>query len=94
MAINNNGYIDYHKDLGLAHEVLDKDVLNRLRKYSIAMLGLKSSRDYHCKSEPLVVGYKQGALALAYDGSLVNFVELRERMEDNGVIFQLPLIQK
>ncbi len=31
MAINNNGYIDYHKGLGLAYEVLDKDVLNRLR---------------------------------------------------------------
>ena len=24
-AINNNGYIDYHKDLGLVQEVFDKD---------------------------------------------------------------------
>ncbi len=24
IAVNNNGYIDYHKDLGLAHEVFDE----------------------------------------------------------------------
>ncbi len=24
IAVNNNGYIDYHKDLGLAYEVLTK----------------------------------------------------------------------
>lgn len=90
VAINNNGYIDYHKDLGLAHEVLDKDVLNRLRG-NIGIGHVRSGSPVEtttANAEPLVVGYKQGALALAYDGSLVNFVELRERMEDNGVIFQ------
>ncbi|WP_208754701.1 hypothetical protein [Schnuerera ultunensis] len=90
IAINNNGYIDYHKGLGLAHEVLDKEVLNRLRG-NIGIGHIRSGSPVEtttANAEPLVVGYKQGALALAYDGSLVNYMELRENMEDNGVIFQ------
>mgnify|MGYP002413037381 CR=1 FL=1 len=31
IAVNNNGYIDYYKDLGLVHEVFDKERLNRLK---------------------------------------------------------------
>lgn len=90
MAINNNGYIDYHKGLGLAYEVLDKDVLNRLRgDIGIGHVRSGSSGETTtANSEPLVVGYKQGALALAYDGNLVNYRELREKMEDDGIIFQ------
>lgn len=90
MAINNNGYIDYHKGLGLAYEVLDKDVLNRLRgDIGIGHVRSGSSGETTtANSEPLVVGYKQGALALAYDGNLVNYKELREKMEDDGIIFQ------
>ena len=90
MAINNNGYIDYHKGLGLAYEVLDKDVLNRLRgDIGIGHVRSGSSGETTtANAEPLVVGYKQGALALAYDGNLVNYKELREKMEDDGIIFQ------
>mgnify|MGYP001064791311 CR=1 FL=1 len=90
IAVNNNGYLDYYKGLGLAYEVLDKDTINRLRG-NIGIGHVRSGSSVETttvNAEPLVVGYKQGALALAYDGSLVNFKELRDRMEDNGVIFQ------
>ncbi len=90
IAVNNNGYIDYYKDLGLVHEVFDKERLNRLRG-NIGIGHVRygtSGDDSTINAEPLVVGYKQGALALAYDGSLVNFLELRDKMEDAGVIFQ------
>ncbi len=90
IAVNNNGYIDYYKDLGLAYEVFSKDVLNRLRG-NIGIGHVRYSNEEETttiNAEPLVVGYKQGALALAYDGSLVNFLELREDMQDKGVIFQ------
>ena len=90
IAVNNNGYIDYHKDLGLAHEVFDDKMLNRLRgNIGIGHVRYGTARETTTiNAEPLVVGYKQGALALAYDGSLVNFQELREKMQDVGVIFQ------
>src|SRR5699024_12183723 len=38
--------------------------------------------------EPLVIGYKKGALALANDGNIVNAKEIRDELEDKGVIFQ------
>lgn len=90
IAINNNGYIDYHKDLGLAHEVFDDKILNRLRgNIGIGHIRQGSSEESTpTNAEPLVVGYKKGALALAYDGSLINFKDLRDNMEDSGVIFQ------
>lgn len=90
IAINNNGYIDYYKDLGLVHEVFDNERLNRLRG-NIGIGHVRYGSDVETttiNAEPLVIGYKRGALALAYDGSLVNFKELRRSMEDVGVIFQ------
>ena len=93
IAVNNNGYIDYHKDLGLAHEIFDDKILNRLRgNIGIGHIRQGSTGETTpTNAEPLVVGYKKGALALAYDGSLVNFKDLRENMEDNGVIFQTSI---
>jgi amidophosphoribosyltransferase len=38
--------------------------------------------------QPLVVEYASGGLALAHNGNLVNFRELRERLEARGAIFQ------
>src|SRR5258708_27459413 len=38
--------------------------------------------------QPLVVEYARGGLALAHNGNLVNFTELRERLESTGSIFQ------
>lgn len=93
IAVNNNGYIDYHKDLGLAHEIFDDKTLNRLRgNIGIGHIRQGSAEDTTpTNAEPLVVGYKKGALALAYDGSLINFKDLRDDMEDNGVIFQTSI---
>ena len=93
IAVNNNGYIDYHKDLGLAHEIFDDKILNRLRgNIGIGHIRQGSAEDTTpTNAEPLVVGYKKGALALAYDGSLINFKDLRDDMEDNGVIFQTSI---
>ena len=92
IAVNNNGYIDYHKDLGLAHEVFDEKTLNRLRgNIGIGHIRQGQSGNIPTNAEPLVVGYKKGALALACDGSLINFEELRDSMEDNGLIFQTSM---
>src|SRR5260370_11046620 len=37
--------------------------------------------------QPLVGEYAHGALALAHNGNIVNFKELRERLESNGSLF-------
>lgn len=94
IAVNNNGFVDYFKDSGLVHEVFPKDVMDRLRgNIAVGHVRYAASKEAHntTNSEPLVVGYKRGALALAHDGSIVNFLELRDQLEDRGTIFQSDL---
>ena len=91
IAVNNNGFVDYFKDLGLVHEVFPSEVMERLRG-NIAVgqvrYGFNSQGKDIRNAEPLVVGYRNGALALAHDGKLVNFESLRDELEDKGSIFQ------
>lgn len=94
IAVNNNGFVDYFKDLGLVHEVFPKETMERLRgniaighvRYAFEGEGQNTTN-----AQPLVVGYKRGALALAHDGSIVNFHQLRDELEDTGAIFQSDL---
>ena len=90
MAVNDNGYIDYYKDFGLSQEVFDQKKLERLRgNIGIGHIGYGNEKDKTVSSvEPLVFGYKKGALALIYDGGLINSKELKEGLIDEGVMFQ------
>lgn len=94
IAVNNNGFVDYHKDLGLVHEVFPKETIERLRG-NIAIGHVRYAYQGEAQNlvntQPLVVGYKRGALALSHDGSIVNFKSIRESLEDNGAIFQSDL---
>ncbi len=93
IAVNNNGLVDYFKDLGLVHEAFPKETIERLRgnigvgHVRYATVGEATVAN----AQPLVVGYKRGALALVHEGSIVNFKELRSDLEDNGTIFQSEL---
>lgn len=93
IAVNNNGFIDYFKEVGLVHEAFPKETLEKLRgnigigHVRYATIGETNTTN----AQPLVVGYKRGALALAHDGTVVNFKVLKEELEDNGAIFQSQL---
>lgn len=91
IAVNNNGFVDYFKDLGLVHEVFPNEVMERLRgNIAIGQVryGFSSQGKDGRNAEPLVVGYRKGALALVHDGKLTNFKSLRDELEDRGSIFQ------
>ncbi|WP_249322638.1 amidophosphoribosyltransferase [Wansuia hejianensis] len=94
IAVNNNGFVDYFKDLGLVHEVYSKEVMERLRG-NIAIgqvrFAFRNEEKAMQNVEPLVVGYRKGALAIVHDGKIVNFLKLRDQLEDNGIIFQSDL---
>lgn len=93
MAVNNNGFIDYSKHLGLAHEIFDNNTLNRLRgNIGIGHVGYPSGESRSVNNaQPLVVGYKKGAIALVHNGNIINSAELRDNLEDDGVIFQTDI---
>lgn len=90
IAVNDNGTILHHKDMGLVPEIFNEVVLNHLKgrmaighvRYSTTGASLREN------AQPIVVRYRNGQLALAHNGNLVNASELRTRMEENGAIFQ------
>ncbi len=90
IAVNDEGIILHHKDMGLVPEIFNEVVLNHL-KGRIAIGHVRysttggSTRE---NAQPMVVKYKIGQLALAHNGNLVNAAELRSKMEENGAIFQ------
>ena len=79
-----------HRGMGLVADVFNSSIITKLEgtsaighnRYSTT----GSTTINNC--QPLVVEYARGGLALAHNGNLVNFSELRERLESNGSIFQ------
>jgi len=82
-----------HKDFGLVNDIYRDERLltNELRgtlaighnRYSTA-----GAADNRLNIQPLTVIYKNGNLAVAHNGNLTNFREIRKRLVDEGTIFQ------
>jgi len=89
IAINNDGIITCYKDMGFVNEVFDDRILSLLKgdmaighvRYSTA------GASFAANAQPIVIKYKNGNLALAHNGSLVNADYLRGQLEDQGMIF-------
>jgi len=90
IAVNDDGTILYHKDMGLVPEIFNEVVLNHLKgkiaighvRYSTTGASLREN------AQPMVAKYKNGQMALAHNGNLVNVEEIRNKLEENGAIFQ------
>lgn len=81
------------KGMGLVSEVCTEENLELIRgnigvghvRYSTA-----GESNIH-NTQPLVLNYIKGTLALAHNGNLVNTAELREELEYTGAIFQTTI---
>jgi amidophosphoribosyltransferase len=81
------------KDMGLVNEVFTPESLESLKgdigvghvRYSTAG---SSTRE---NTQPLVLNYVKGTLALAHNGNLINALELRHELEYTGAIFQTTI---
>ncbi len=90
IVVNDRGVFSYHKDLGLVHEVFDKDTLANLGHGNIAVGHVRYSttgNSNRSNAQPLVVRHIKGPMAIAHNGNLVNARELREEYELKGAIF-------
>jgi amidophosphoribosyltransferase len=79
-----------HRGMGLVADIFNSEVIARLEGTSaIGHNRYSTTGSTTLKNcQPLVVEYAHGGLALAHNGNLVNFQELRERLEASGSIFQ------
>ena len=91
MAINDNGRIVYHKELGLVSEIFNEVLVRHLGggHAGIAHCGYQTSAENLRENAlPLVLRYTKGQMAISYNGCLLNAQELRESLETSGFMFQ------
>lgn len=90
MAINEDGVITGHKNIGLVSDVFTPDVLARLPKGNMAIGHCRYSTAGEStvqNAQPLVVRHVKGNMAIAHNGNLTNGLQLREELEMSGAIF-------
>ena len=93
ISVNDRGVITGHKNMGLVSEVFNPGILNGLRgqmaishvRYSTAGGSVREN------SQPLVMRYVKGTLAIAHNGNLTNAFEIRRELEQRGAIFQTTI---
>lgn len=89
IAVNHDGDIEAKKGMGLVADVFDEHALNELQgNIAIGHVRYSTAGDKDVRNaQPLVAKYKKGDIALAHNGNLVNAENIREVLEDSGVIF-------
>ena len=90
IAINDDGVITSHKDVGLVSEVFTPEILEHLGPGSMAVGHVRyatTGRKSRTNAQPMVINHVKGSMALAHNGNLTNAAELREKLELSGAIF-------
>jgi len=90
VTVDDSGSARFHKGMGLVADVFDDETLRQMEgslaighvRYSTA--GRSSLRN----AQPVLVDYREQPLALAHNGNLTNAGELRDRLSEEGAIFQ------
>jgi len=79
-----------YRDMGFVHECFDNNTLNRLKGYyAIGHVRYSTSGEsLLTNSQPFIFNSKIGKIAIAHNGNLTNYRELRKELENNGSIFQ------
>ncbi|WCJ41257.1 Amidophosphoribosyltransferase chloroplastic [Euphorbia peplus] len=89
VAVNNNKVLQSITGLGLVSEVFNSSKLDQLPgDLAIGHVRYSTAGSSMLKNvQPFVASYRFGSVAVAHNGNLVNYRELRAMLEDNGSIF-------
>ncbi|MCI6022556.1 MAG: amidophosphoribosyltransferase [Candidatus Faecivivens sp.] len=90
IAIQKDGSILYHKDVGLVSEVFNSDVLSRLPKAHMAIGHVRYSTtgtNSQKNTQPMITEYLKGRIATAHNGNIVNAAEIKEKLVNVGCNF-------
>jgi amidophosphoribosyltransferase len=89
IAVAEGSKIDAHKGMGLVAEVFNEEKLHALTGHIAAahvLYSTSGSASIH-HAQPFVTRSKLGDLALAHNGNLVNYEQLKEFLEETGSTF-------
>lgn len=90
VAINEDGILHFHKDVGLVSEVFTREVQSSMPEGKMAIGHVRYSTTGVSKKEnaqPMVVRHKKGNLAVVHNGNLTNALEIKRELEEQGAIF-------
>ncbi|MDY3004148.1 MAG: amidophosphoribosyltransferase [Christensenella hongkongensis] len=93
IAVSDGKGIKFHKGMGLCSEVF-KDNLGPLLGGHIGIGHVRYSTtgdSMAYNAQPLVMSYRGGKFAMAHNGNLINNTVLREKLEDEGTVFQTTI---
>ena len=82
IAVNKNGVIHCHKDVGLVSAVFDQKTLDRMPgSMAIGHVRYSTTGDTRRENaQPISITHVKGKLAVAHNGNIVNAGELRRQL--------------
>lgn len=91
IALNVDGVLSGHRDLGLVSEVFTKRVLEDLPRGAKMATGhvryATAGQRVRNNAQPMILHHCKGAMAVCHNGNLVNAAKLRRKLEMSGSIF-------
>ncbi|MFV0497783.1 MAG: amidophosphoribosyltransferase [Candidatus Fimivivens sp.] len=90
IAVNSNGVIKCHRDLGLVPEVFTERIFSELGTGSMAVGHTRYSTTgtaSRVNAQPLVVRHVKGSMAIAHNGNISNASQIKQELEMTGAIF-------
>lgn len=94
IAVVRDEHIDWHKGMGLVHDVFNDDILDRLACDCSAIGHVRYSTtgdSVIANAQPFVVNHRGRSYGVAHNGNLVNAHILKRELEEDGSIFQTTM---
>nr|MBP7479240.1 class II glutamine amidotransferase [Spirochaetaceae bacterium] len=89
IAVMNDGEVEQHKGMGLVSEVFTAEKLEEMRgQIAVGHVLYSTCGEAHIENaQPFVNRFKLGSIAVAHNGTLVNYLQLKEFLEETGSTF-------
>lgn len=92
IAVNDDGVIHGYRDSGLVNEVFTPEVLASVARPNAHMATghvryATTGNRSRSNAQPMIVRHGRGTMALCHNGNLVNAMQLRNELENEGAIF-------
>lgn len=93
IVASNGQRVAIHKDMGLVPEVFTEQTLQRLSGHmAVGHVRYSTTGESNViNTQPFLVNYKGNPLSVAHNGNLTNSISLRQRLEQEGSIFQTSM---
>ena len=88
--VSDGTHIKIHKEMGLVSRAFNRDILETLHgRIGIGHVRYSTTgSSFLANAQPLMARCSKGILAVAHNGNLVNTEELRNKLENEGSVFQ------